>query len=105
MDARKIIGNDVITLFLCYNIQHLYWIKDFKNALFSNDPQFYENYLQSFMTNSELNSEEKENQIKFQLGNLIIQVQKKYKVKFNFDNNFLYYPNFKKEGRFSDLTF
>ena len=105
MDARKIIGNDVITLFLCYNIQHLYWIKDFKNALFSNDPQFYENYLQSFMTNSELNSEEKENQIKFQLGNLIIQVQKKYKVKFNFDSNFLYYPKFKKEGLFSDLTF
>ena len=34
--ARKIIGNDVITLFLAFKISHLDWIKNFKNALFSN---------------------------------------------------------------------
>ena len=44
-EARKIIGNDVITLFLAYNISHLNWIKDYRNAIFSNDPKFYEKYL------------------------------------------------------------
>ena len=47
-EARKIIGTDVITLFLAYNIQHLQWIKDYKNALFSNEPNFYEEYLSCF---------------------------------------------------------
>jgi hypothetical protein len=46
--ARKIIGNDVIVLFLAYNIEHLKWIKDYKNALFSNNPEFYEEYLECF---------------------------------------------------------
>ena len=105
IDARKIIGNDVIALFLCYNIQHLKWIKKFKNALFSNEPEFYENYLQSFVTNSDISEEEKEKQIKIQLIRLIKQIQNKYKTNFNFDNDFLKFPNFKKEGHFSDLTF
>ena len=47
-NARKIIGNDVIVLFLAYNTAHLKWVKDYKNALFSNDPNFYEEYLQCF---------------------------------------------------------
>ena len=105
IDARKIIGNNVIALFLCYNIEHLKWIKKMKNALFSNDPQFYENYLQSFVTNSDIDNESKEQQIRNQLIALIIKMQKKYKVNFNFDNDFLKYPYFKKEGNFSDLTF
>ena len=104
-DARKIIGNDIITLFLCYNIEHLNWIKKFKNAIFSNEAEFYENYLQSFLVNSELDEVTRDKQIKNQLISLINQVQKKYKVKFNFDNNFLKYPNFKKKGHFSDLSF
>ena len=105
IDARKIIGNDVIALFLCYNINHLKWIKNFKNALFSNEPEFYENYLQSFVTNSDIDEETKEKQIKIQLIKLIKQIQNKYKTNFNFDNDFLKYPNFKNEGHFSDLTF
>ena len=28
-----------------------------------------------------------------------------YKIKFNFDNNFLNYPYFKNEGKYSQLTF
>ena len=43
--ARKVIGNDVISLFLAYDIDHLKWIKNFKNALFSNETGFYEKYL------------------------------------------------------------
>ena len=44
-EARKIIGNEVLVLFLAYNIAHLKWVKDYKNALFSNKPNFYEEYL------------------------------------------------------------
>ena len=104
-EARKIIGNDVIALFLCYNIEHLKWITKLKNAIFSNDPEFYEKYLESFVTNSEIDEESKEKIIKSQLIKLIQEIQKKYKVNFNFDNNFLKYPLFKNDGHFSDLTF
>ena len=104
-NARKIIGNDVIALFLCYNIQHLKWITQLKNAIFSNDPEFYEKYLESFVTDSEIDEESKEKIIKSQLIKLIHNIQKKYKVNFNFDNNFLKYPLFKNDGHFSDLTF
>ena len=30
-------------------------------------------------------------------------VENNYQVRFNFDNKFLYYPNFKNGGKFSDL--
>ena len=36
INARKIIGSDVVALFLCYNIKHLNWIKNFKNAFENN---------------------------------------------------------------------
>ena len=105
IEARKIIGNDVITLFLCYNIEHLKWIQKMKNAIFSNEPEFYEKYLDSFVTSSEIDEKEKEKTIKNQLIELINSIQKKYKVTFNFDDNFLKYPYFKNDGHFSDLTF
>ena len=59
-EARKIIRNDVITLFLCYNIEHLKQIKNFINALFSNELEFYEKYLQSFVSNSDIDEVTKE---------------------------------------------
>ena len=74
-EARNILGYDVISLFLCYNIEHLKWICKFKNALFSNDPQFYKNYIQSFVTSSGIDEESKEKQIKDQLVRLINQMQ------------------------------
>ena len=63
-EARKILGYDVISLFLCYNIEHLKWICKFKNALFSNEPQFYEDYIQSFVTSNDIDGKTKEKQIK-----------------------------------------
>ena len=93
--ARQIIGNDVIALFLSYSIQHLNWIKDYKNALFSNESKFYEEYLDNFDSASKMRV-------------LISKMENHYNVKFNIDNNnnnFLYFPNFKKEGKYSDLSF
>ena len=96
-EARRIIGNDVVALFLAYNTAHLNWIKDYKNSLFSNDPNFYEEYLKCFSekvhdkSNETLKSKEK--------------MENHYNVKFNFDNRFLDFPNYKSEGRYSDLSF
>ena len=94
--ARKIIGNDVIALFLAYNISHLNWIKNYKNAIFSNEPKFYENYLECF--NDQYN-------IKGKIQNLISSMENHYKVKFNFDGNFMDYPYYKESGCYSDLKF
>ena len=90
--AREIIGNDVIALFLAYKASHLDWIKNFKNALFSNEPKFYEEYL---------NSLESEYSIKY----LIEKMEKHYGVKFNFDDKYLYFPNFKENGKYGDMKF
>jgi len=97
--ARQIIGNDVIALFLAYQISHLDWIKNFKNAIFSNDPKFYEEYLRCF------EGEEGEYYIKLELKNLIGKMETHYGVKFNFDDNFLNYPKFKSIGKYSELEF
>ena len=98
-EARKIIGNNVITLFLAYKSSHLDWIKNYENALFSNDPKFYEEYLQCF---DDKFGEEK---IKENIQSLIKKLEAHYKVKFNFNNKYLYYPLFKKEGKYGDLNF
>jgi len=116
-NARKIIGSDIVVLFLCYNIKHLDWIKNYKNALFSNDASFYEEYLKCFMKEKEKNEEEEDEdddsrdseeniddqKIITEIKELRDMIENMYRVKFNFDNNFLYYPKFKNEGKFSDL--
>ena len=90
--ARQIIGKDVIALFLSISIQHLNWIQNYKNALFSNESKFYEEYLDNF------DSEPK-------MRELISKMENHYKVKFKIDNDFLCFPNFKTEGKYSDLSF
>ena len=93
--AREIIGKDVIVLFLAYLVKHLDWIKNYKNALFSNDPKFYEEYLQCF----------EKNDIKYNIKILIEKLEKHYNVKFNFDDDYLNYPNFKNDGYYTELQF
>ena len=93
--AREIIGNNVIALFLAYRSDHLKWIKNYKNALFSNEPKFYEEYIQCF----------EENNIQKNISLLIEKLEAHYKVKFNFDGNYLYYPHFKKDGAYKDFSF
>ena len=95
--ARKIIGNDVIALFLAYKKTHLDWIKEFKNALFSNDPIFYEKYLECF-TNRHFNP-------KSQINYLKESMERHYNVTFNFNDKFLDFPYFKESGKYIDLTF
>ena len=94
--ARGIIGNNVIALFLAYNISHLKWITEYKNALFSNNPSFYEKYIECFNENYS---------IKNKINKLRAEMEAYYQVMFNFDDNYLEFPYFKEEGKFSDLSF
>jgi len=95
-EARKIIGNDVIALFLAYNPKHLKWVKNYKNALFSNVPNFYEDYLRCFS---------EEGKEKNEIIELKEKIEDHYKIKFNFDDKFLDFPNYRDEGFYSDLIF
>ena len=99
-NARKIIGNNVIILFNAYNINHLTWVKNYKNALFSNDPKYYEEYFDCFHENNL-------NESKNALMNFKIKLENHYNVKFNFDNYFLFYPYAESLNRaeFKDLIF
>ena len=103
--AREIIGNDVIVLFSAYDVGHLDWVQKYKNALFSNDPNLFEEYLKCF---SPVNSEE---QMKYKILNLKGKIEENYtkklkhNIKFNFDNDYINYPHFKGSGKYSDLSF
>ena len=94
--ARKIIGSDVIALFLAYRICHLDWIKNYKNALFSNESKYYEKYLQCFGFYYD---------IKKNIKKLIEEMEIHYDVKFNFDDKYLNFPLFKEDGKYNDLQF
>ena len=96
--ARDIIGSNIIVLFLAYNQEHLKWVVNFKNAIFSNEPKYYEEYIDSFINNDY--SQTNEN-----LKNLRKKNEKYYGVSYNFDEKYLYYPNFKNNGNFSELSF
>ena len=43
--------------------------------------------------------------MKEKIRSLIDKMERHYKVKFNFDDKFLNYPNFKESGKYSDLSF
>jgi hypothetical protein len=99
-EARKIIGNEVVVLFNAYSINHLNWVKNYKNAFFSNQPEFYEQYLECFY-------DKNEDECKEAIKKLKKDIEKHYKVQFNFDDTFLDYPYTKNEKikLLSDLVF
>ncbi len=88
----------MVVLFNAYSIEHLNWVKKYKNALFSNLPNFYEQYLDCFYNKTEGES-------KIAIKDLKNCIENYYNVKFNFDDNFLNYPYYKDEGSFSELIF
>ena len=96
-EARKIIGNDVLAFFNAYMEEHLEWIVNYKNALFSNDKKFYEQYLECFT--DDLNTTKKN------ILTLKSSIEDNYDVKFKIEDDFLNYPHFKDEGKFVDLNF
>ena len=100
--ARKIIGNEVIILFNSFLTDHLYIVRHIKNVLFSNVGSFYENYLDSFSSDEE---QTKENIKNLKLSNeRILLFNYNFRFRLNFDVKFMCFPNFKDEGKSSELT-
>ena len=88
---------------MAYNDAHLDWVKIYKNALFSNDPYFYEEYLRCFSENEKYGFSD--DNIIDNILTLKEKMESHYKVKFNLTDYFLNYPKFKASGKYSDLSF
>lgn len=93
--ARKILKNDVISLFLAYDDSHLDWITKYKNTLFSNSSDFYEKYLQCFEEGKDTYDE---------IIKLKEKLEEYYDVEFDFNDDFLKFPLFISEGEYSQIT-
>ena len=80
-------------------------MQKYNNALFSNDPNLFEEYLKCF---SPIYSEE---QMEYNILNLKTKVETyytkklKYNVKFNFDDKYINYPLFRDSGKYGNLAF
>ena len=103
--AREIIGNNVIVLFLAYNKAHLNWVTQYKNALFSNSSEFYEEYLECFNEVVCLDYFKERFEVKDKILKIKEKLEKHYNVKFNFDDKFLDFPLYKESGMYSELSF
>ena len=84
--ARKILGFDAVVLFFSGNKIHFEWLKNFKNALYTDTSDFYEEYVMNYNETG--------------LKNLKNKVEKNYKIKFpEFTDDFLSFPKFIKENK------
>ena len=77
---------------MIYNIKHLSWSTNYKNALFTDIDCFYEKAL---------------DETKNALWKLKERIEIHYGIKFNFDNYFLYYPHAENQNikEFKDIIF
>ena len=89
--ARKIFGFDIIVLFFSKNSEHLPWIQQFPNCLYTTNLSIYKQYI--------LNHTEQG------LKKLKTIDEEKYKIKLMPFTKCLSYPNYKSEGNFSSLDF
>lgn len=48
--ARKILGYDIVVLFFSNNQKHFSWLQNFPNALYTNDANFYQEYILNYNT-------------------------------------------------------
>jgi hypothetical protein len=89
--ARKILGFNVMVLFFSKNKDNFECLKKFPNALFTNKNNFYEKYVTKYNKKG--------------LNELKKEVEKKYKIKLNFTDDFMKFPNFNEKGKYKNLIF
>ena len=89
--ARKILGFNVMVLFYSKNKSHFSWLQNFPNVLFTDNSNFYQEYI--------LNYNEKG------LLNLKKKIETYYNIKLIFDNNFLKFPKFINSEEFDNIIF
>ena len=89
--ARKILGFNAPVLFFSANRNHFSWLKDFPNALYTSQDSFYKDYILNYNEKGLLNLKQK--------------IESHYKIKLKFEKNFLEFPKFKSQEKYSDLLF
>ena len=89
--ARKILGFDVMVLFFSNNKNNFEWLQKFPNALYTSMNNFYEKYVSNYNKNG--------------LIQLKKEVEKQYKIKLNFTNDFLSFPKYVDNKKYDDLFF
>ena len=89
--ARQILGFNVVVLFFSANENHLQWIKDFPNALYTNSDNFYKEYI--------LNYNEK--------GLLALKkkIEKSFNIKLTFTNDYFSFPKFINNRQYHEIYF
>ena len=89
--ARKILGFNVVVLFFSGNSSHFSWLQNFPNALYTNNAYFYKDFI--------LNYNEKG------LLELKKNVEKQFKIKLKFDNDFMKFPKFVNQAEYDNIFF
>ena len=89
--ARKILGFDVMVLFFSKNKNNFEWLQNFPNVLYTNLNNFYEKYVTKY---------NKEGLIELKK-----EVENEYKIKLNFNDDFMKFPNFNGKEKYDDLFF
>jgi len=80
-----------LVLFFSNNKNNFDWLQKFPNALYTCMNNFYEKYVTNY---------NKEGLIQLKK-----EVENQYKIKLNFTDKFLDFPNFNSEGKYEDLCF
>ena len=89
--SRKILGFDITVLFYSNNLDHLPFIQQFPNALFTNKDSFFRDYILNYNYQGILLLKQK--------------IERYYNIKLNFNNNFFSFPYFINEKKFEEIIF
>ena len=90
--ARKILGYDIVVLFFSNNQKHFSWLQSFPNALYTNDANFYQEYILNYNSDGLLKLKSK--------------IEKHYGIKLKFNDNFsLYFPSFINTNAYTNVIF
>jgi hypothetical protein len=89
--ARKILGFDIVVLFFSANLNHLKWIQDFPNVLYTTQNSFFEKYIMNYNEEG--------------LLNLKKEIEQYYNIKLKFTKEFFAFPNFINEKEYKNIIF
>jgi hypothetical protein len=89
--ARQILGFNIVVLFFSRNQKHFSWLQSFPNALYTNDANFYKEYIMNYNYNGLLNLKKK--------------IENYYGINLLFTNDFFKFSNFQNQVNYSSLTF
>ena len=89
--ARKILGFDVVVLFFSQNREHLKWIQKFPNALYTDNMEFFQEYIINYNKEG--------------LYELKNKIEKRYGITLNLTGNYLEFPKFINNEEYVNIIF